>query len=200
MSSSITTELKTFRDSLSHSFSLFSLGLDVRNPERLSEAFNVLLDHELQSFEQRLSDREHIHSMSVWGLEKTEPALAAGEEEKEVVVQPPTLVIHPEPSVIVTKYEAPKMAANVITSSSMSPPPMPPPSPTPDEEVEADELEEEEPVEEQEEVEDEEDLEVVQIGKKKYHVGVTSRTVYMYIDEESAGEVLGTLKNGKIVA
>jgi hypothetical protein len=74
-----------------------------------------------------------------------------------------------------------------------------------DEEVKDKEVEDEEEVSEDdeevvmdEEVEDEE-MEIVKLGKKRYHVGMKSRTVYIYIDEETAGDELGILQNGKIV-
>jgi len=41
---------------------------------------------------------------------------------------------------------------------------------------------------------------VLKIGKKKYHVGLTSRTVYQFIDDAHMGDTLGTLKDGKIIA
>jgi len=52
---------------------------------------------------------------------------------------------------------------------------------------------------EEEEEEVEESMEIVKIGKKKYFVGDVTKTVYVYVDEESAGEELGVLQNGKIV-
>jgi len=197
MSSFISSELKIFRDSLSNSFALFSFGLaglTMRDDRlRLSETFNVLLDHEIQNFERRLADKENIQSMSTVYLEKHD--VFSEQEEKDVVVQPPTLVIHPEPSVVVTKYDAPITVANEITMA-YKPPPSSVVSEPMDEEEEVEEEEEEEEVEE---VEDEEETEIKLIGKKKYHVGVISNAVYKYIDDESAGELLGTLTNGKIV-
>jgi type IV secretory pathway VirB10-like protein len=62
--------------------------------------------------------------------------------------------------------------------------------------------EEEEVVEEEEEEtveEEEEESEIVKIGKKKYFVGVKTRTVNIYIDDETMGETLGQLKDGKII-
>jgi hypothetical protein len=139
--------------------------------------------------------------MSANLLEKPTPFPAAEEEDREVELQPPTLVIHPEPSVIVEKYEPPKTVPNEMFlgfrphhqySSSMRPP-----SPIAAADAEPEEVADEEI--EAEEVEDEEDTEVVKIGKKNYHVGVTSRSVYAFIDDETMGEMLGVLKNGKIV-
>jgi hypothetical protein len=203
MTSFMSSELKVFRDSLSNSFALFSFGLaglTMRDDRlRLSEAFNVLLDHEIQNFERRLADKENIQSMSTVYLEKHD--VFSEHEEKDVVVQPPTLVIHPEPSVVVTKYDAPITVANEITMAYKPPPSSVVSEPIDEEEVGDEEEEEVEEVEDEEteEVEDEEETEIKLIGKKKYHVGVISNAVYKYIDDESAGELLGTLTNGKIV-
>jgi hypothetical protein len=185
----MSTELKIFRDSLSHSFALFAEGIDVRNPERLVTAFNALLDHEVASFERRLADKEQLVTMSANLLEKPTPFPTAEEDDREVELQSPTLVIHPEPSVIGEKYEAPKTVPNEMFlgyQPRREPPPSPIASAEPEEEIEA------------EEVEDEEATEVVKIGKKNYHVGVTSRSVYAFIDDETMGEMLGVLRNGKI--
>jgi hypothetical protein len=165
--------------------------------QRLSETFNVLLDHEIQNFERRLADKENIQSMSTVYLEKHD--VFSEHEEKDVVVQPPTLVIHPEPSVVVTKYDAPITVANEITMAYKPPPSSVVSEPMDEEEEEEVEEEVEEEEEEVEEVEDEEETEIKLIGKKKYHVGVISNAVYKYIDDDSAGELLGTLTNGKIV-
>ena len=207
MNSTMFNELKSFRDSLSNSFWLFSLGLEVREPSRFRAAFDALLDHELSNLERRLVEKEELNSMSHMYLENrmTFPPKEQEEEEKEVSVHPPTLVIHPEPSVVVTKYEAPPTLGNeikflgkreeaVVLAGTDDE----------DEEVEAEEVEEEpeDAEEEAEEAKEEEDegTEVVKVGKKKYHVGLISRTVYEYIDEESMGEAMGTLTNGKIVS
>jgi len=66
-----------------------------------------------------------------------------------------------------------------------------------EEEVEEEEVEEEE--EEGEEGEEEESMEVTKIGKKQYFVGETSKLVYVFLNEEEAGECLGKYENGKIV-
>jgi len=148
-----------------------------------------MLDHEIMNLERRLSEKDQFQTISAGYLEKP-THLPSTEDEKEVEVHPPTLVIHAEPSVIVEKYEAPKSAANMILSNP------PPPSPIAQEE-EDEEIEEVADVEEQEEYEE---TEVLKIGKKKYHVGLTSRTVYQFIDDDTMGEELGTLKDGKIIA
>ncbi len=69
------------------------------------------------------------------------------------------------------------------------------------EEEEAEEEEAEEEVEEEEEAEEEDDeaMEVVKIGKKNYFVGEHSKLVYVYINDEEAGDCLGKYVNGKIV-
>jgi hypothetical protein len=96
--------------------------------------------------------------------------------------------------VIVEKYEAPKSFPNMILSQRQMPPP---PSPIAKEE-EDEEIEEVADGEEEQQEEDEE-TEVLKINKKKYHVGVISKTVYEYIDDETMGEALGTLEGGKII-
>jgi hypothetical protein len=68
---------------------------------------------------------------------------------------------------------------------------------TEEDEEEVAEEDEEEVVEEEEEVVEE--SEIVKIGKKKYFVGIKSRTVNVYIDDETMGETLGQLKDGKII-
>jgi hypothetical protein len=189
MSSSISTELKTFRDSLSNAFALFAVGSDTfDNSNKLTKVFDQLLDHEINNLERRLSEKDQLQTISAGYLEKPTQLPPTDEDEKEVEVHPPTLVIHAEPSVIVEKYEAPKSAANMILSHP------PPPSPIAQEEGD-EEIEEVADVEEEEE-----ETEVMKIGKKKYHVGVISKTVYQFIDEETMGETLGTLKDGKIIA
>ena len=209
MNSTMFNELKSFRDSLSNSFWLFSLGLEVREPSRFRAAFDALLDHELSNLERRLVEKEELNSMSHMYLENrmTFPPKEQEnqEEEKEVSVHPPTLVIHPEPSVVVTKYEAPPTLGNEIKFlGKREEPVVLAGTDDEDEEVEAEEVEEEpeDAEEEAEEAEEEEDegTEGVKVGKKKYHVGLVSRTVYEYIDEDSMGEALGTLTNGKIIA
>ena len=67
-----------------------------------------------------------------------------------------------------------------------------------EEEVEAEEEEEEVEAEEEEE-EEEEAMEVVKIGKKNYFVGETSKMVYVYVNDEEAGDCLGKYVDGKIV-
>jgi hypothetical protein len=67
-----------------------------------------------------------------------------------------------------------------------------------EEEVEEEVVEETEEVEEEAE-EEEEGMEVIKIGKKKYFCGETSRNVYVYINDEEAGDCLGRYENGKIV-
>ena len=192
MSSSISSELKTFRDSLSNAFALFAVGNDsFDNANKLTKVFNQLLDHEITNLERRLSEKDQLQTISAGYLEKP-TQLPSDEDEKEVEVHPPTLVIHAEPSVIVEKYEAPKSEANMILSQH------PPPSPIAQEE-EDEEIEEVADVEEEEQ-DDDEETEVVKIGKKKYHVGVISRTVYQFIDEETMGDTLGTLEGGKIIS
>ena len=192
MSSSISTELKTFRDSLSNAFALFAVGNDTfDNANKLTKVFDQLLDHEITNLERRLSEKDQLQTISAGYLEKP-TQLPSDDEEKEVEVHPPTLVIHAEPSVIVEKYEAPKSVANMILSHP------PPPSPISQEE-EDEEIEEVADVEEEEQGDDEE-TEVLKINKKKYHVGVISKTVYQFIDEETMGETLGTLKDCKIIA
>lgn len=196
----MSTELKTFRDSLSHSFTLFAVGHDAFRASRLIESFNQLLDHEIANLERRLTDREQLHTMSTVYLEKPSPfeGEIVKEKEKEIVIQSPTLVIQSDPEVVVTKYDAPPMIPNEFAR------PFKLHKDEKDEEVEADEeLEEpaeevEEPVDEEEE--DDEETEIITLGKKKkYHVGVRTRTVYEFLDEETMGEVLGTLRDGKIV-
>ncbi len=71
-----------------------------------------------------------------------------------------------------------------------------------DEEVEVEEEaeDEDEEVEVEEEAEDDDEaMEVVKIGKKNYFVGEHSQLVYVYINEEEAGDCLGKYVNGKIV-
>jgi hypothetical protein len=73
-----------------------------------------------------------------------------------------------------------------------------------EEEVEAEaeeevEAEAEEEVEEEAEEEEEEGMEVIKIGKKKYFCGENSRNVYVYVNDEEAGDCLGRYENGKIV-
>jgi hypothetical protein len=151
-------------------------------------------------------EKEELNSMSHMYLENrmTFPPKEQEdqEEEKEVSVHPPTLVIHPEPSVVVTKYEAPPTLGNEIKFlGKREEPVVLAGTDDEDEEVEAEEVEEEpEDAEEEAEEEEDEGTEVVKVGKKKYHVGLVSRTVYEYIDEDSMGEALGTLTNGKIIA
>jgi hypothetical protein len=158
-------------------------------------------------------EKEQLNSMSHMYLENrnTFPPNHAEdqEEEKEVSVHPPTLVIHPEPSVVVTKYEAPPTLGNEITFLGKKEEPVVLAGTDDEMEVEAEDVEEaeaeEEPEDAEEEAEEEaeeadEGTEVVKVGKKKYHVGLVSRTVYEYIDEDSMGEALGTLTNGKIIA
>ena len=65
-------------------------------------------------------------------------------------------------------------------------------------EEEEEEVEEEE-VEEEAAEEEDEGMEVITIKKKKYFCGETSKKVYVYVDEESAGDCLGVFKDGKIV-
>lgn len=197
MSSSITSELKTFRDTISNSFTLFAIGNDAFDTAtKLTKAFNQMLDHEIANLERRLSEKDQLQTLTAGYLEKP-TQLPSEEDDKEVEIHPPTLVIHAEPSVIVEKYEAPKSFANMILSQRQ----MPPPSPIAKEE-EDEEIEEVADVEEQEQEEqdDDEETEVLKIGKKKYHVGVISKTVYEFIDEETMGETLGTLEGGKIIA
>ena len=63
-----------------------------------------------------------------------------------------------------------------------------------------DAVEDEETEEAEEEAEEEEEaMEVIKIGKKNYHVGETSKLVYIYINDEEAGECLGKYEKGKIV-
>ena len=203
MNSTMFNELKSFRDSLSNSFWLFSLGLEVRDPSRVRAAFDALLDHELSNLERRLVEKEDINSLSHMYLENrmTFPPKEEQEEEKEVSVHPPTLVIHPEPSVVVTKYEAPPTMGNEIKFlGKREEPVVLSGTDDEDEEVEAEEVEEEPEDAEEAEEEEDEGTEVVKVAKKKYHVGLVSRTVYEYIDEDSMGEALGTLTNGKIIA
>ncbi len=73
-----------------------------------------------------------------------------------------------------------------------------------EEEPEAEEeAEEDEPEAEEEEAEAEEEdesLEVIKIGKKLYFVGEHSQKVFIYLNDEEAGECLGKYVNGKIVA
>ena len=71
-------------------------------------------------------------------------------------------------------------------------------------EVEDEEGEAEEEVEEEEEAEaeeeaEEEGLEPIKIGKKYYFIEQSTQTVYARIDEETPGDCLGRLVNGKIV-
>jgi cobalamin biosynthesis protein CobT len=83
-----------------------------------------------------------------------------------------------------------------------------------DEETEAEEEEEEEEVEEkaddeaeaeeaeaeaEEAEEEEESMEMIKIGKKKYFVGESSKSVYVFINDEEAGDCLGKYVDGKIV-
>jgi len=42
-------------------------------------------------------------------------------------------------------------------------------------------------------------MEVIKIGKKNYFCGETSKLVYVYINDEEAGDCLGKLVNGKII-
>lgn len=46
---------------------------------------------------------------------------------------------------------------------------------------------------------DEEEMVQITIGKKRYFMGETSRHVYVYINEEEAGECLGKFELGKIL-
>jgi hypothetical protein len=155
-----------------------------------------MLDHEILNLERRLSEKDQVQTITAGYLEKP-TQLPSEEDDKEVEIHPPTLVIHAEPSVIVEKYEAPKSFPNMILSHRQPPPP---PSPIAKEE-EDEEIEEVADVEEeeQEEQDDDEETEVLKIGKKKYHVGVISKTVYEFIDDETMGETLGTLEGGKII-
>ena len=173
MSSSISTELKTFRDSISNAFALFAVTTD--SYTRLTTVFNQMLDHEILNLEHRLSEKDQLQTITAGYLEKP-TQLPSEEDDKEVEIHPPTLVIHAEPSVIVEKYEAPKSFPNMILSHRQPPPPS--------------------PIAKEEE---DEETEVLKINKKKYHVGVISKTVYEFIDDETMGEALGTLENGKII-
>ena len=69
------------------------------------------------------------------------------------------------------------------------------------EEAEEEVEEAEEEVEEaEEEVEEEEEgMEIIKVKKKTYFCGEHSKKVYEYIDDESAGDCLGVLKDGRIV-
>jgi hypothetical protein len=75
-----------------------------------------------------------------------------------------------------------------------------------DEEGEAEEDKEGEEAEEAEEDEEaegeEEEAEVTEIQtirKKKYHVGKTSQIAYTYVDDETMGEEVGIVKDGRVV-
>ena len=61
------------------------------------------------------------------------------------------------------------------------------------------EVEEVEEAEETEEVEEDEAMEVITIRKKNYFMGETSKLVYLYINDEEAGECLGKYEKGKII-
>jgi hypothetical protein len=67
-----------------------------------------------------------------------------------------------------------------------------------EEEAEGDE-EEGEADEDEEEEEEAEVTEIRKIGKKKYHVGVTSQIAYEYVDKETMGEMVGIVKDDKVV-
>ena len=69
-----------------------------------------------------------------------------------------------------------------------------------DEEAEAEAEAEEEAEEEEEEEEEDESMEVIKIGKKLYFLGENSQKVFIYLNDEEAGECLGKYVNGKIVA
>jgi hypothetical protein len=68
------------------------------------------------------------------------------------------------------------------------------------EEEEPEAEDEEEAEEEEEEEEEDESMEVIKIGKKLYFVGEHSQKVFIYLNDEEAGECLGKYVNGKIVA
>jgi len=65
------------------------------------------------------------------------------------------------------------------------------------EETEEDEAEEDEA--EEDEAEEAEETEIQTIRKKKYHVGTTSQIAYAYIDDETMGEEVGVVKDGRVV-
>ena len=67
------------------------------------------------------------------------------------------------------------------------------------EETEEDEAENEEDEVEDEEAEEDEETEIQTIRKKKYHVGTTSQIAYAYIDDETMGEEVGVVKDGRVV-
>jgi chemotaxis protein histidine kinase CheA len=70
-----------------------------------------------------------------------------------------------------------------------------------EEEPEVEEEQEEEKAEEEAEAEEEdESMEVIKIGKKLYFLGEHSQKVFIYLNDEEAGEYLGKYVNGKIVA